>query len=372
MPGSPKSIAERALVLLVGLGAGSLLLAGAATLAADRAADNITDNISVLPVEELAPAPALPETLPAALRYTAPAEPLNILFLGSDTRENQGAGFGTMEGFNGDTTMLLHVNAEHTKASILSIPRDLWTSLPECTSADGTTYQETEGKFNSALPRGGPDCVVKTVKKLTGIPIHHVVVIDFTGFAAMVDAVGGLRVCLNEPVEDPWAKASFPAGEQTIDGMQALSLARARKTIGDGSDTSRISRQQAVLMRLYEQVSQRGILGDPLGLYRLAEAAAKNLSTDPALAKASALVALAKQLRGIEPDNVRFLTVPWVDRGDGENVVLDRGRADPLFAALRDDTPLPSKGKKGGARGQSNGGKTEPATPAGICADPLW
>lgn len=360
---------KRTWVLAAAVGAAALLVlfAASASFLTRVLSNNVTERITVLPEVSLAPAEPLPTSIPEAITYEAPAKPLNILFLGSDTREGQGPGFGNLSGFNGDTTMLMHVSADRKNASILSIPRDLWLEIPTCKAADGTTYQASEGKFNSALPRGGPDCVIKTVTKLTGVPIHHVAVIDFTGFSDMVDAVGGIKICLNEPVQDQWADADLPAGEQIINGKEALALARARKTLSDGSDIARIDRQQALLLTLYRQVSEKGLLADPTGLYDLAKVAAENLATDPELASAPALVGLAKDLRSISPDDIKFLTVPWNDRGDGENVVVDWEKATPIFTALANDTPLPSREKQDKSSNSGNASNSN-----AVCKDPLW
>ena len=355
---------KRAIFACTALGAGLLLVGAGASFAMNQVANGISNRIGVLDGMSLAAAPGLPNTLTDAARYTGPMEPINILIVGSDTREGQGPGYGNAPGFNGDTTMLMHVNASHTAAIVMSIPRDLLVDIPECKASDGTVYPASRGKFNSALPRGGPDCVVKTVSGLTRIPIHHVVVINFTGFADMVDAVGGLTVCLSDPIDDWWAQAHFPAGEQTVDGKQALALARVRKTIGDGSDISRINRQQQLLTALYQQVRDRGLLNDPVATYRLAEAAASHIATDPALASAPALAGLAKQLLDISPSDIRWMTVPWIDAGDGENVLLDEVTAQPIFDALASDTPLPPR--------RPHKQTAKPAGSQGACTKPLF
>ncbi len=111
--------------------------------------------------------------------------------------------------------------------------------------------------FNQAFQLGGSACTIRTVEKLTDIRVDHHVVVDFHGFKEMVDAVDGVEVCLREPVDDQAAKLRLPAGRVTLNGEQALGYVRARKTLGDGSDTERMERQQRFLGALVNKVQQQ-------------------------------------------------------------------------------------------------------------------
>ena len=169
--------------------------------------------------------------------------PLTLLVMGSDTREGQDDGFGSaalIDGARSDTTMLVHLSGDRENVTVVSIPRDLMVTLPECTMADGTpTYSYTD-RFNAAFSIGGPECTIRAATALTGLPINHFVVVDFTAFERAIDALGGVEVCLTRPVTDPLAVLDLPAGVSRVDGAQGLAFGRAPTSLGDGSDQARI------------------------------------------------------------------------------------------------------------------------------------
>lgn len=278
--------------------------------------------------------------LPAAADPARPAtktvQPLNILLLGSDTREGQGGGFGDKDVYSGarsDTAMLIHVSADRRRAVGVSFPRDLRVDVPACGSSPA--YPDT--RFNVAFEVGGAACTTRVVQDITGLTVDDVVVVDFRGFQAIVDSIGGIEVCLNEALFDVNAKLDLPAGRQVVNGEQALALARARKTLADGSDTSRIGRQQALLRTAFEQVTSDGLLADPIRTYQILSSVGDTLSVSPSLASTAAMAALAAELSHLSPSAVKFRTVPWLPAGDNETVVLDQEKAQKLFENLRAD-----------------------------------
>ena len=282
-------------------------------------------------------------------------EPVTILLMGSDTRVGQGAGFGNASNFGpprSDTAILLHISADRKHALAVSLPRDSWVQLPECTSADGSTVHPAKaGKFNSAFERGGPVCTVKTVESLTGVTIDHFAVVDFKGFENVIDAIGGVEVCMPTAVDDPKSHLKLPAGKSVVSGAQALAFVRARKTLGDGSDIGRIGRQQAFLSSAIRKVTSLGVLANPVTLYQMLDAATKSLTVDSGLAGVGNMKDLALSLQGLSPKSIVFTTVPFADRGDGENVVWTKA-AEPLWASMRNDTswpPAPTPGRDGKA-----------------------
>ena len=280
---------------------------------------------------------------------------LNVLLMGSDSREGQtNKKYGDPDLYTGersDTTILLHLAADRSFATAVSIPRDTWVMLPEC-EVDGQTVGAFEAKFNTAFEVGGPGCTVKLVEQMTGITIDNFAVIDFEGFKNVVNALGGVEVCLTEPASDPASDLELPAGVSVVDGEQALSFVRARKTLSDGSDLSRIKRQQAFLSSMIREASSTGLLLNPVKLYSTLDAATSGLTTDPGLAEIDVLRDLALSVRGIAPGDITFLTMPWVERGDGENVLVDEAAAVPLWRSIIDDVPW-IKPKKSSGGGQS-------------------
>ncbi|MER6913065.1 LCP family protein [Streptomyces sp. NPDC000594] len=267
----------------------------------------------------------------------------NILIMGSDTREGKGnRKYGRDDGGKrSDTTILLHLAAGRDSATAMSIPRDLMVEMPSCRQADGTRSRAGTAQFNSAFSIGGAACTIRTVEKMTGIRIDHHVIVDFRGFERMVDAVDGVEVCLPEAVDDPDARLVLDAGRQTLDGEQALGFVRARKTLGGGSDTERMERQQQFLGSLVKKVQSNGVLLNPARLYPVLKAATSSLTTDPGLDSLKDLYDLASSLRDVPADKVQFLTVPREPHIANVNRdQLMQPDADRLFQQVREDAPI--------------------------------
>jgi LCP family protein required for cell wall assembly len=213
--------------------------------------------------------------------------------------------------------------------------------IPGCRRTDGTRSEPVFAMFNHAFQVGGSACTIRTVEKLTDIRVDHHVVVDFSGFKEMVDAVDGVQVCLKEPVDDKAAKLKLPAGKVTLDGEQALGYVRARKSLGDGSDTERMERQQLFLGALVNKAQSNNVLLNPVKLYPVLDAATSSLTTDPELASLRGLYQLVRGLRGIPTERVQFLTVPRKSYVyDANRDQLVEPEAEKLFARLRADQPV--------------------------------
>ncbi|MEU5045163.1 LCP family protein [Streptomyces griseorubiginosus] len=268
---------------------------------------------------------------------------LNILLIGSDSRSGDGnARYGRDSGTErSDTTILLHLSAGRHTATAVSLPRDLMVDVPACRRPDGTRSRPTFDMFNHAFQKGGSACTVRTVENLTDVRVDHHMVVDFHGFKDMVDAVDGVTVCLTEPIDDKAAKLRLPAGRVTLDGEEALGYVRARKSLGDGSDTERMDRQQRFLGALVHKVQSNDVLLNPVKLYPVLDAATSSLTTDPDLASLRGLYELVRGLRDIPMGRVQFLTVPRESYvHDANRDQLDEPEARRLFERLRKDEPV--------------------------------
>lgn len=267
----------------------------------------------------------------------------NILLIGSDSRSGKGnSRYGQDEGTQrSDTTILLHLAADRKSLTAVSIPRDLMAEVPGCLKPDGNRTTEQFAQFNWAFEWGGAACTIRTVEAMTGIRVDHHIVVDFSGFTKMVDAVGGVEVCLKRPVDDPEAELKLPAGRQTLEGDQALGFVRARYSLGNGSDTERMERQQLFLGSLVKKVQSNGVLLNPGKLYPLLDAATSSVTTDPGLASLRGLYELVRGVRDIPTEQIKFLTVPrrpyYADANRDE---LRQPDASQLFKRLRADEPL--------------------------------
>ncbi|MEV6106227.1 LCP family protein [Streptomyces sp. NPDC051940] len=264
----------------------------------------------------------------------------NLLLIGSDDRSGAGnSKYGrTTPGQRSDTVILLHIAGNRKSATAMSLPRDLMVEIPRCRRPDGEESGSQFNQFNFAYSYGGAACTIRVVETMTGIRVDHHLILDFTGFKEMVDAVDGVEVCVREAVDDQAAKLRLEPGRQTLDGEQALGYVRARKTIGDGSDTERMHRQQEFLASLVNKVKSNGVLLNPLRLAPLLDAATKSLTTDEGLSDLTELYELVRSVRDIPMDQMRFLTVPRrpypLNTNRDELVQPD---ADALFKALRED-----------------------------------
>lgn len=288
----------------------------------------------------------------------------NILMIGSDSRSGAGnKKYGRDSGTErSDTTILLHLAADRRTATAMSLPRDLMVDVPGCRRPDGTRTEPMFAMFNYAFQVGGSACTIRTVEKLTNIRVDHHMVVDFHGFKDMVDAVDGVEVCLKEPIDDKAAKLRLPAGKVVLDGEQALGYVRARKTIGDGSDTDRMDRQQRFLGALVNKVRSNDVLLNPAKLYPVLDAATSSLTTDPGLASLRGLYDLVRGMRNIPTQSVQFLTVPRTAYALNANRdQLVEPEATQLFERLRTDEPVTVT--KESAEKASEGSPPHSATP---------
>nr|WP_225994633.1 LCP family protein [Streptomyces sp. SS1-1] len=292
----------------------------------------------------------------------------NILVIGSDSRAGDGnRRYGRDSGSErSDTTILLHLSADHRSATAVSIPRDLMVDVPGCRREGGGRSRPMFAMFNHAFQVGGSACTIRTVERMTNIRVDHHMVVDFHGFKEMVDAVDGVEICLAKPIHDKAARLRLPAGKVTLDGEQALGYVRARKSLGNGSDTDRMERQQRFLAALVHKVQSNDVLLNPVRLYPVLDAATSSLTTDPALASLRGLYDLVRGVRDIPTERVQFLTVPresYVYNANRDQLV--EPAAQRLFERLRLDRPVAvadSRGKSQGSRGESGHGVS--ASPA--------
>lgn len=273
-------------------------------------------------------------------------QPLTVLLMGSDSRSGKdNRGYGSAAEFGGarsDTTILLHVSADRKSAIAVSIPRDTLITLPKC-KIDGKTVGGYEGKFNAAFDIAGPGCTIKAVEEMSGLNIDNFMMVDFGGFKRIVDAIGGVEICLKEDVNDDKSGLNLTKGKHTVKGEEALAFVRARKTLGDGSDTSRIRRQQAFISSLTRKVLSSGTLLNPATMLSLLDAATQSLTADPQLANIDNLRELALSMKDLRPSDIAFVTAPWKPAGDGASVLINAKKAAPLWEAIKLDATWPNK-----------------------------
>ncbi|MFF2574097.1 LCP family protein [Streptomyces sp. NPDC101191] len=282
----------------------------------------------------------------------------NILLIGTDKRTGEGnGGYGDKNSpGHADTTILFHVAKDRTNATAMSIPRDLVIDIPECeTKLPGgkvkTIPGQTATRFNVSLGQSDrdPGCTMRTVKELTGLTVDHFMMADFNAVKEMTTAVGGVKVCLAKPVDDPKSHLKLPKGESTIQGEQALAFVRTRHSFGNESDLDRIKVQQQFLSSMIRQMKSDDTLTSPTKLYDLADAATKALTVDTGIGSITKLKSLAGELAQIDPKNITFTTLPVIDNPAEPRpitVVPDPTEAPRLFSMMQSDTSLTEVKKK--------------------------
>lgn len=239
----------------------------------------------------------------------------NVLVVGSDTRAGQGEGFEFVDTELNDVNLLVHVSENHDHAVVVSFPRDLLLDIPACPKADGTESKPRKMEaLNTTMGIGGLPCVALTIAQLTGLDIGYAGLMTFAGVAQLSTAVGGVEICVDAPLVDPWSGIDLPeAGYHTLEGYQALAFLRTRKGVGDGSDLSRISSQQVYMSALVRTLQADGVLNDVTKLYGLAQVAANTMVLSTSLGSLDVMVAMARALRGIPNDNIVFIQYPVLD-----------------------------------------------------------
>ncbi|WP_106397555.1 LCP family protein [Actinocorallia populi] len=276
-------------------------------------------------------------------------EAVNILLLGSDSRKGGNAKYGRSlvdETPRADTTILLHLSPGGEQAVGISFPRDLMVEIPSCTTPDGTKSPVQMGMINSAFSIGGMMCTWKTIQHVTNIHVDHTVVVDFNGFKGVVNAVGGVKICLTEDVNDPKSKLNLKKGTHNVRGEQALAYVRARYGFKDGSDLNRVKRQQQFLGSLAKKALSQDVLSNPGTLNALLRSLTKTVTVDEDFTF-NKMTDLAGKLKGISPSKIRFITAPYTAYApDPNRVALREPEAGEFFAQIANDTQIEDPTKK--------------------------
>jgi LCP family protein required for cell wall assembly len=272
---------------------------------------------------------------------------MQILILGSDTRDGKNSDYGTAEDSTGygqsDVMMMMDISADNKRVSVISFPRDLLVNIPQCT--DHKTNQVFPARsgvmINEAMKQAGIGCAVDTVNKLTGLEIDHFMMADFNAVKELSNAVGGVQVCISDAVYDPDSRLRLPAGNSQVQGEQALAFLRTRHAFADGGDLGRIKAQQGFLSSLTRKIKDDGTLSDPQKMLKIADVVTQNLTVDDGLASVPALLTIANRLKSIDISKVAFVAVPTTPAPtDPNRLTVAEPAASQLFTALRKDIDL--------------------------------
>ncbi|MGY4859459.1 LCP family protein [Cryobacterium sp. AP23] len=266
---------------------------------------------------------------PAATGEAATA--MNFLLLGSDTRGATSSSIANIAGQRSDTIVIVHVPADRKHLTVMSIPRDSWLAIPG----------HGDAKINAALAYGGVPLAVQTVESVIGSRIDHVAVVDFAGFKAVTDALGGVDIDNPIAFDSYHLKGqTFPQGVQHMDGTQALAFVRERYAFEDG-DFQRVRNQQLLIRALLSGLMHKSVLANPVTMGSVIQAIQPHVAVDDGLTS-GALAALGAELNGVRSEDVSFFTVPTAGTGtspDGQSIVnLDWAALPGVQEAFRADT----------------------------------
>ncbi|KQQ10208.1 hypothetical protein ASF46_03765 [Rathayibacter sp. Leaf296] len=276
----------------------------------------------------------------------------NVLVVGSDSRQGQGDAYGDPDqetSVLNDVNMLLHVSADHTNATVVSFPRDMYVDIPSCVNAaTGEPIPERfDTKINEAMGKDvSLGCVAGVVEDLMGVRVDYGAVVQFNGVIEMSNAVGGVEVCVATEIADPYTNTYLTPGTHSLEGMAALQFLRSRHGIGDGSDLTRISNQQVFLSSLVREIKSADTLLNPVALYGLAKAALGNMTLSTEFNNVNTMVQMGLALSDVDLADVVFAQYPTAGTYGG--VVPERTAGDVLATALQTDQPIAITGGTGG------------------------
>ncbi|MFD6093237.1 LCP family protein [Oerskovia sp. NPDC060338] len=332
---------------------GCLAFAGtaAAAMYVDFQSSVVVSDVSNL-VEGASPEPPRDPDDPFA------GKALNILVMGTDYRDAENAAIaGEEEGMRSDTTFVVHVSGDRTRMEVVSIPRDSLVDIPSCNLSDGSTSKPRKATmFNEAFQIGaGQDddlvgaaaCTITTVQSLTGLTITDHVVLKMNGVVGVVNAIGGVTMCLPEPMKESprYGTLDLPAGQTTLNGDQAISFLRARHGTGMGlemgSDLSRIPRQQAFIDSMLREVLSKNLITNAPELYGMIKAVLSSVSASPSLAGLDSLAGLAFSLKDIDTNEIVFTELPVIDAPTNKNRVVWTMDAQAIWDRMAADEPPP-------------------------------
>lgn len=286
---------------------------------------------------------------------------VNILVVGTDSRNGASGELGAgdaddVPGLRNDSTMVIHISADRSRVQIVSIPRDTLVDIPACKHRDGTTSEPTtDDMFNNAMVYGanggdepedvGPGiaCVRSTVEKLSGMSIDAFMVVDFAGFINMIDSLGGVWFNIPERIDDDSAQLYIDEGCWKLSGTHALAYMRSRKGQGDGSDISRIGRQQQLISAMLRELQEKNYVTDPSSLINFLQAAISSVNVSPNLGSASADASLLiNVLQNVDRPNIQFVTMPVEEPSwDPNRRIPSEPMARNVWSTLKNDQALP-------------------------------
>lgn len=286
---------------------------------------------------------------------------LNVLVIGSDSRSGKNAKLGGYAaGQRSDTVMVVHISPGGGRLTVLSFPRDTVVPLFSCPSEPGFGGQSAAPgsveQLNATFAAGGANCLWKTIEHVTGIHLDNFVQLNFTGFISVINAIGGVPVCLPVAIHKTrYDRLHLTAGRHILKGWKALHFWRLRDGFGMGSDLQRIQRDQLLMVGLVQKILSTGVLHSLRKTFTIIDDISKAhaLTTDAGLTT-SRMVTIARGLAGINRKNIQFIEVPVLTYPANPNwVEFNTAETTKLFSAIERDRAVktPKHSKSGPGKG---------------------
>lgn len=246
------------------------------------------------------------------------------------------------EGSLNDVNLLVHVSDAPRRITVVSFPRDMMLKIPQCEDAEGNTHSAmSKQPLNVAYSDAGLSCVVKTISELTGQEVQFAASVTFGGVIEITNAIGGVDVCLANPIKDRYTGLDLDVGTHTLQGLEALQFLRTRHGVGDGSDLGRIGNQQQYMSNLAKKLISSDTLGNVPVMLKLATTAIDNLETSTSLADPMKIVQIGLAVKSVPFEDIVFLQYPTGTDPDNPNkVVPNKTAAAAMWDAINANAQL--------------------------------
>lgn len=295
--------------------------------------------------------------IPPALSFAPYPGEVNFLLVGTDEcGESFAALFGERcagggdGGARNDVTLLVHIEQDHSRATVISFPRDLLIEFPDCTTETGAVVRGGDVRqLNTAYDTGGLACVATVVEQLSGYEIPFAAKVDWGGVIELTEQLGGVQVCVANGIYDRHTGLSLAPGTHNLQGLQALQFLRTRHGLSDGSDLARIGNQQLYMAALVQKLTSDGTLEDFPRLIKLAELAVNNVEHSSSLNEPTTLISLALLLSELPLENISFVQTPTVSAPNNPNrVIFNEALIGDFWSAIHDNEQLALQEKSSG------------------------
>lgn len=267
------------------------------------------------------------ESKPATPIDSSAGTPINMVLIGVDSRDgdkkNSLIGGNEKGNYNSDSIILLHISSDRNDASVISFPRDLIVNQPSCNLSNGKVFPARKDvMINSIMPAvfnqthdksSAASCLVNTLSSITKIGLRTFAIVDFAGLSDLIDSVGGVDICIPQPIIDSYTKLNLKQGFQHLDGITATQYARVRHgSDSDGSDLIRTVKQQYLIKELFKKIKQQQTLSDISKIYSLTNTALNHMSLSSDLTNIATLTGLAYSMRHLSQNRIETMTIPTV------------------------------------------------------------